>query len=70
MASREHSSIARLRQQKPNNGGFRRFATWTLSLTCASADIGVWLLGSQTIVGEFLCFDWGFGSDGRVMITD
>lgn len=24
-------------------GGFRRFATWTVSLTCVSADIGFWL---------------------------
>lgn len=49
-------------------GGFRRFATWAVSYTCASADVGVWLLGNETIVGVCararVSFDWGFGSDG------
>lgn len=75
---REHSSIARPWQQKHHNGGFRRFATWAVSYTCASADAGVWLLGNETIVGEIVsvrvcartCFDWGFRTDGRVMIPD
>lgn len=54
MANSECAGIARQRQQKRNNGGFRHSATWAVSLTCASADIGVWLLGVETIAEEIL----------------
>lgn len=52
MADGVCGGLARQRKQKHNNGGFRHFATWTLSLTCPSADIGVWLEGSETKEGD------------------
>ena len=62
MDNRECGGIARQRQQKHNNGGFRHFATWTVSHTCATADIVVWLFGlDQTIEGERFCYDWALG---------